>query len=310
MVTNKNELNNKYSSTKWAFIGLALLAIIWGYNWVILKKGMAYSEPFAFSAIRTFFGALVLFILAAILKQPLKIPPLRYMIPLGIFQTSGFIGLVSWAIVSGAAGRTSVLTYTMPFWVLIMAWPILNEKIRGIQWLAVVSALVGLVLIISPWNMSGSLKSNLIALASGFSWGVSSILLKLMQRKHTIHTLPYLAWQMMIGLIPLLIVAIIRFDGGPTWSGYFIFALAFCVIPGGAIAWMLWMHAIKILPAGTAGISSLAIPVIGVISAWIQLHERPNLYEALGMLLIVLALAVLTAREILLSRHVDGIDSS
>ena len=63
------------------------------------------------------------------------------------------------------------------------------------------------------------------------------------------------------------------------------------------------MYVLHQLTAGTAGISTLAIPVVGVISAWIQLGERPGALEAVGMGCIVAALAVLTARELRSSRQ-------
>jgi drug/metabolite transporter (DMT)-like permease len=47
--------------------------------------------------------------------------------------TTGSVGFSTWALESGAAGKTAVLVYTMPFWVLLLAWPILAERIRGLQ---------------------------------------------------------------------------------------------------------------------------------------------------------------------------------
>ena len=46
------------------------------------------------------------------------------------------------------------------------------------------------------------------------------------------------------------------------------------------------------MPAGVAGIASLATPVVGVLSAAIQLHEIPPPAELAGMGLIVIALVV------------------
>jgi drug/metabolite transporter (DMT)-like permease len=66
------------------------------------------------------------------------------------------------------------------------------------------------------------------------------------------------------------------------------------VVPGNAVAWFLWMFILKKLPAGVAGMGSLAIPLVGVLSAWLQLGERPGLLEGAGMLLIVLALLILS----------------
>ena len=73
-----------------------------------------------------------------------------------------------------------------------------------------------------------------------------------------------------------------------------------------AFALLLWMYVLHNLPAGTAGLSSLAIPVVGVLSAWIQLGERPGTLEAIGMGLIVAALAVLSSRGLLSGRKAQA----
>jgi len=65
---------------------------------------------------------------------------------------------------------------------------------------------------------------------------------------------------------------------------------------------VLWLYILHSLSTGTAGLSSLAVPVVGVVSAWIQLGERPGVLEAAGMGLIVIALAILTARELAASQ--------
>jgi drug/metabolite transporter (DMT)-like permease len=62
------------------------------------------------------------------------------------------------------------------------------------------------------------------------------------------------------------------------------------VFPGNALAWFLWLYILEKLPAGVAGVGSLAIPLVGVLSAWLQLGGKPVLFEAAGMLLIGLAL--------------------
>jgi drug/metabolite transporter (DMT)-like permease len=286
-----------------AFVALGLLALIWGYNWVVMKVGIRDADPFTFAALRAFLGAVVVFPIVALLHRPLRMPAPRYTIPLGLLQTTGFVGLILWALVKGSAGRTSVLAYTMPFWVLLMAWPVLGEKLRGIQWVAVVAALSGLVFILSPWHLTGTFLSNMLAVAAGFVWAASAVLVKKMQRQHTVDILSFTAWQMLVGSIPLGLVALLTFNSAPVWSGSFVAALAFNVLPATALAWVLWIYALQALPAGIAGLGSLAIPVVGVLSAWIQLGERPSSSEAVGMFLVLFALALLTLRELVASRQ-------
>jgi drug/metabolite transporter (DMT)-like permease len=75
---------------------------------------------------------------------------------------------------------------------------------------------------------------------------------------------------------------------------------------GNALAWFLWLFALRSLPAGRAGIGTLAIPVIGVISAWVQLGERPGVSEGGGMILIIGALGLVTALEFVSSQRRAG----
>jgi len=279
------------------FAALALLALIWGYNWVVMKVAMQYAEPFTFAALRTFVGAVFMFALVAALRRPLRPVALGLMTMFGLLQTGAFVGLAMWAVHIGGAGKTSVLVYTMPFWLLLLAWPLLGEPVRGFQWVSVVLALIGLVFVLGPWNMSG-LQASLLAVAAGFFWAVSSVVVKVLRGRHQVDLLSLIAWQGLIGSIPLIIVAFLTATTTPTWNATFISALAFNVIPANALTWVLWLYILHSLPTGTAGISSLAVPVVGVLAAWIQLGEQPVALEAVGMGLIVVALAVLTVREV------------
>jgi drug/metabolite transporter (DMT)-like permease len=279
------------------FAALALLALIWGYNWVVMKVGMAYAEPFTFAALRTFFGAVFMFALLPLLHRRLRPQALGLTALFGLLQTGGFVGLAMWAVSIGGAGKVSILAYTMPFWLLLIAWPVLGEPVRGLQWGAVILALGGLVAILGPWNLHG-LQSSLLAVGAGLVWAVSSVVVKIMRSRHDIDLLNLIAWQGLIGSVPLIIVALFTATKPVEWTGTFIAVLLFNIGPANALTWVLWLYILHSLSTGTAGISSLAVPVVGVVAAWIQLDERPGLVEAVGMGLIVIALAILVAREV------------
>jgi drug/metabolite transporter (DMT)-like permease len=294
-------LSGKENRTWLPFAALALLALLWGYNWVVMKVGMSYAEPFPFAALRTFLGALFMFAVLPLLHRRLRPQALGLTVIFGLLQTAGFVGLIMWAVSIGGAGKVSVLAYTMPFWLLLLAWPILHEPVRGLQWAAIVFSLAGLISILGPWNMHG-LRSSLLAVAAGFVWALSSVVVKIMRSRHDIDLLTLIAWQGLFGSIPLIIVAVFTYTRPIEWTGSFIAALAFNVIPANALTWVLWLYILHTLSTGTAGLSSLAIPVVGVVSAWIQLGERPTTLEAVGMGLIVVALAILAARGLAASR--------
>jgi drug/metabolite transporter (DMT)-like permease len=262
-------------SMYFAFGALVILALIWGYNWVVMKVAVqAYPQPFAFAALRSFFAGVVTLAVLAIMRRPLRPKALRLTILYGILQTTGFMGLITWAVDQGAAGKASVLAYTMPFWLLLMAWGVLNERVRGLQWVSVVAALGGLVFVLSPWQMHG-LFSSLLAIAAGIVWAASSVLVKLIRKRHDIDVLSLVGWQTFFGSIPLILIAFLKTTAPPIWSGTFVAALLFNVVPATPIAWLLWLYVLHRLPTGVAGISSLGVPIVGVAAAWIQLGEQP-----------------------------------
>jgi drug/metabolite transporter (DMT)-like permease len=68
--------------------------------------------------------------------------------------------------------------------------------------------------------------------------------------------------------------------------------MTFMSIVAQALGWVLWLFIVGRLPAGVAGIGSLATPVIAVFLAALQLGEIPSPSELVGMVLIVIALVV------------------
>ena len=82
---------------------------------------------------------------------------------------------------------------------------------------------------------------------------------------------------MVFGMIPLVVIALLVDERPIVWSGYFIGALIYNGVGGMAIATLLWLYILQRLPATISGLNALAVPIVGVIAAWIQLGERPSL---------------------------------
>jgi drug/metabolite transporter (DMT)-like permease len=296
--------SNKYGS---AMIALALLTVIWGYNWVVMKIALQYSTAAQFAAMRTFGGGIFLLGLMAIMRKPLKPREIGSTVVLGLLQTTGFTGFIVWALVEGGAGKTSVLSFTMPFWVLLLAWPLLGEKMRGLQWGAVLLALAGLASILEPWNLHGSKASMTLAVLAGISWALSVIYhKKLTQRVPDLDLLSFTAWQMLFGSVPIVLFALADFDKPIQWTGTYIVAIVYSVLLANALGWMAWLYALQRLPAGVASMNSMLIPVIAVLASWIQLGERPSPLEMTGMICIIAALVMLTWINIRRHAQVDA----
>ena len=286
-----------------ALLALAALSLIWGYNWVVMKQVIQYVDPFDFSAIRTVLGAATLFLVLLVLRKPMSLVAVRQVVLLGVLQTGAFTALIQWALVAGGAGKTAVLVYTMPFWVIPMAWWVLGERVRGLQWAAIAIAGSGLVLILQPWSMGGSAFSNLLAVAGGVTWAASAVLAKRMRRDHAFDLLALTAWQMLFGAIALSVLAVLHPSRPIDPTPYFYGALFFNAVFATGLAWLLWLYILQHVSAGMAGLSALGIPMIGVLAGWIELGEEPSSTELGGMVLIGSALALSSLWSVWQSRR-------
>jgi drug/metabolite transporter (DMT)-like permease len=282
-------------------LALALLAPIWGYGWVATKVAVGYATPLTFAALRAGLSIPCLFLVLIVARRSLRPPPLGYTLAIGLLQTTGFVGLSVWALSSGGAGKVAVLTYTMPFWLLLLARAFLGERLRAAQSVAVGLALAGLVLVVAPWQLH-SVSSSLLAVSSAVAWAASALVVKLMQRRHDVDVLSLTTWQMVFGSLPLIAIALLTHSPAPQWTAAFVGALTYTLLLANVLAWVLWLSALRALSAGTAGLGTLAVPAIGVIAAWLQLGERPDAVEAAGMVLVVGALAVLALHGIAAGR--------
>ena len=283
-------------------LALVILGPVWGYGWVATKVALDYSDAMTFAALRVPLSAACLFLVMIVLRKPLRPPPLGWTMLIGLLQTTLFVGLVITALHSAGAGKVSVLTYTMPFWLLLLAWIFLGERLHGAQWLAVGLAFAGLILVVRPWAFESAV-SGLLTVLGGLSWAAAALVVKLMQRRHTVEVLSLTSWQMLFGSIPLIVLAVLMYSGPPEWTFAFTWGLAYTVVLANAVAWFLWLYALHALPAGAAGLGTLSIPVVGVLAAWIQLGEVPTPVEGIGMILIISALAVLAAYGLLAGRR-------
>jgi drug/metabolite transporter (DMT)-like permease len=233
--------------------------------------------------------------LAAVLRHPLRPQAARYTIPLGLLQTGGFIGLTIAALVTGGAGRTSILANTWQFWILLLAWPVLDERLHGSQWLSLSLAFAGLVLIVEPWKLHGVL-SALLALAGAVCWAGGSMIAKVMRRHHQVDVLSLTAWSTLFGSIPLVLVAVFVESTPPVWSGQFIWSLAYAMLIGTCFAVFLWLFVLSNMPATIAGLGTMATPVMGLLFSWAFLSEQPTALEIVGMVAILAGSAILFVR--------------
>lgn len=282
------------SPQRGAVLALVFTILIWAYSWVVMKQVLAHAGPFDFAAMRYLLGAAVLFAALLVSRQSLRPPPLLSTAVIGLCQTAAFQGLEQWALVDGGAGHVALLAYTMPFWAVLLAWWMLREKPTPRHWVGLALAALGLLCIIEPWRDMGSLSSTLLALGGGVAWAAGTVFSKRMFHRHAPSVLSLTAWQMLAGGIALGIVALAVPQRPIDWNWAFIGGLAYSVVLASSVAWWLWSIVLQRLPTALASVSSLGVPIVSVLLAWLILSEQPSPMEWLGIVFVLLGLVAVS----------------
>jgi len=281
-------------SRRAAYVALAALTLVWGFNWIVMKAALINADPLEFNMHRTWLAICVLF--AALVARRGRFWPgnWRAVVITAFLQTTLNMGATMMAVAGGGVGRTSVLVYTMPFWTLVIAWPVLHERVKGAQRYAIAFAFAGLVLVVQPWAWEGDLAPKLWAVLSGFGWAAGAVAMKYFQRQRGFDVLSFMAWQMIIGVLPLTALPWL-FDVPPThWSiahaGLMFFVGAIATAGG----FLVWIEILRWLPAGTASLNLFAVPVIAILSSMAVFGERITRIEWMGIAAIGVGLGLLT----------------
>ncbi len=294
---------SRANSRLWATFGIVLLSLLWGYTWVLAKQALDFAPPFTLTFMRVFGGALALFLALRLWRQPLKLQAPRAVLLISLCQVSGFMLLQTFSLKFGAAGKTAVLVYTMPIWTLLLAWPILGERVRGAQWLAVVGILTGLLLVIEPWDLQANWLSNSFGIGAAICWAMGTVMVKKLRRQKQVSLLALTAWSNLIGSVPVALIASVADEPPIHWAPEFIGIMLVLTLVSTAFCWWLWTSILDRVPAWEASLLVLGTPVIAIISSRVILGEAFSQYEIAGILLIGSGLLLLSFVSWLLERR-------
>ncbi|MGC8822280.1 MAG: DMT family transporter [Desulfurella sp.] len=276
------------------YLYFAFLVIIWSYSWVVAKLALEFTNPIEFSLLRTVIGTIVIFLFIVSVKKLQKLKEPFLVALLGLTQTTGFFIFANLSLVWGGAGKVSMLIYTMPFWSIILAGIILKETISQAQKIAIAGSFIGLTFIIEPWKLQSNFLSDFFAILSAISWAASITIAKIILNKQKMNILSLNAYQMLFGFIGILLSwLLIPQQKETVFSSYLIFAVLYAGIIATALGWFLWLYILQKMRVNTASLSSLAVPILTILESWIQLGEKPNIFELIGVLLISLSLFII-----------------
>ena len=277
-----------------ARVMLVLLCLIWGTTWPIIRIALTEIDPFSMRTCAYALGTLTLAAVCLVTRRSVRIPNLRtfgHVFIASMLNVVSFPLLTAFGQLATTTSRVSILAYTMPIWSVVLAWIFLGERLTRMQTIALVLCVVGLAILVYPLTANGVPLGIVLTLIAAMSWAGGTVYLK--WAHIDADPLGVAMWQVVIAFFIVAGFTLLH-RGGINYRGAHIEALsamAFSGIMGTGVAYGLWFAVVQRLPASTASIGVLSVPVVGVIMSMILLSERLTPADIIGFSLIFAASA-------------------
>jgi drug/metabolite transporter (DMT)-like permease len=259
--------------------GLALLlltALSWGLTWPQAKFLLTEMPPYTMRSVTTIGGAAFAFAVAASRREALR-PPRAQWGWLTVFATLNFGGFMVFSTLALAwlnASEAVIVTYTLPIWAGVLAWPMLGERptirriVAMLLGLAGVALLVGVGSVQASWSKVPGVACGLLA---AVIFGLGTVVAK--RRPLALPPVTSVAWQAAIGAVPVLLLALWE---TPHWQAVTPVGWLCCcyimVMPL-TVAYLAWFRALRFVPASTAATMVLISPLVGVFGSALLLGD-------------------------------------
>ena len=267
-----------------------IVIVVWGVNFVVMKWGLATLSPMLLCALR-FVAASLPFVL--FVKPPKGISWWLiggYGMVLGVGQ---FGVLFTGMKLGMPAGMASVVLQTQAFLTMLLAAALLGEKPKPWQWLGLVIALGGLMLIGAAHGEGASdmtLIGFLLTVVAAAMWAVSNLITrKATEQGGQYDPVAFIVWSSLFPIVPLLLLAC-WFDGvdsvqqqlqamGWREGGVIVYLSLLSTLLG----YGLWTRLLQRYAVSTVAPLSLMVPVVGLLSAMLLLGEYPAALQWWGI---------------------------
>ena len=281
---------------------LGALTLIWGTNWPLFRIALEELPVFTFRTLVLSSAVVMLTTILLIRRESFAVPKGKW--PALILASAMNIGIwniaTSLAVLYIPSGHASVLAYTMPLWVAVLGFVVFGQKLTG-RLLAAIAIGAGAVaaLMIPNFQSYATAPAGLFwGLLAGFCWAIGTFVVKRTNWSGMGLSLTF--WQVLITLPPIALGALV-FDALPThWPS--TKALAATIYTGAipmALGTATWFMLVKLLPAQVAALSSIAIPIVAIVSGILLLNEPLSALQAvaIGSTVIALWLALVPGRQ-------------
>jgi O-acetylserine/cysteine efflux transporter len=283
-----------------AHISLAVLvAAVWGVNFTVIEVGLDHFPPLLFSALRFLVAAVPAVFFVGRPKVAWK-----WIVAVGLALGVAKFGLLFIGMDAGMpAGLSSLVLQIQAVFTAIVAFAFLGERPTRVRLYGMAVALAGVGLAAVDEGTTGPLGAFALVIAAAACWGVSNVLTR---KASPPDALNFMVWVSTVPVLPLLGLSLLT--EGPSrdldalraldWqgAGVVVYVAWITTVFGfGAWGWLLHRH-----PASTVAPFSLLVPVFGMSSAALFLHESisPLRWAAAALLVGGVALTSRTPRKV------------
>lgn len=269
-----------------------LAALLWSTGGALIK--VTSLDAFQTSLWRSLFASLVI----ALFARPQKLALDSTTVVASLAYAATLILFVLGTKLTTAANAI-LLQYTAPIYVLVLAHAFLDEKITRIGGITVALCVMGMAIFfldkLSPEGMVG----NISALCSGIAFAVMTVFLRKNKGGEPVSAI-------LFGNIWIVVsCAMISLAQNPSLEAFSLsskdaMVTGFLGVFQIAIPYMLFVYAIKHIPALEASLLSMLEPILNPIWVMLFVGEFPSVNAAIGGSVIISAVAlqhVVAARQ-------------
>jgi drug/metabolite transporter (DMT)-like permease len=279
---------------------LAITSVGWGFNWPVTKYLLSELPPLTMRGSTGVIGAGLLAGLAIVSGQSLRVPRDMWfrLVLAAALNVACWMTLMGLALLWLPASEAALIAYTMPVWASMLAWPILGERPNLLRVISLVTAFAGLAAIMGGNGFAASaakMPGIIMALGGALGFAIGTVLAKKLPL--SLPPLSAAAWQIGIGCLPVAIVGLLleKSDIAAVSNVGWVL-LVYSTVIQFCVAYVSWFAALARLPASVAAIGTMAVPVIGVVTSAVALHEPLGIGQ-ITALVFTLAGVVLATRS-------------
>jgi drug/metabolite transporter (DMT)-like permease len=265
----------------------------------MLKIGVSEMQPLTFRLYNLPFIGLGMLLIARLQGDGLAIPRALWprVLLMALFNITAWNGFVLFGVQQMSAGRSAILAYTMPVWSVLLSVWWLKEPLDTRKKIGLGLGMAAMVLLLGDdlRAIERSPKGALLILAAAISWAFGTIMVRKWRGDLPQNTL--IGWMLLLGWVPIALLAPML-DPDPVGSLFRLSfvgwtALLYNIFLAGLVSHWAWFRLARTLPVAVSSLSSLPVPVVGVISGMLVLGERPGVAELGALALVALALIAL-----------------